>query len=111
LLLVGYLLHRKRRPMGKILMTLGGVYLMQGYQQRPKDDKKEKETAGPDGEDWYPTMAAPYGAHWVVTADGQRILMPAHQYQQYYPPNAAALPAKRETADPIAQLADEIYQG
>jgi hypothetical protein len=106
---IGYWMVRRKKPYGKALMTLGGLLFVQAYQNRPKDaDKKEtpdkKETAGPDGQPYQ--LATPYGAQWVVTADGRQILMPARQPQHYEP---IALPPRRETADPIAQTADEIY--
>ena len=111
MIVIGYWMVRKHKPYGKALMTLGGLLFVQAYQNRPKDgdkketsDKDKKETSGPD---WQPyQLATPYGAQWVVTADGRQILVPAQQLQSY---ERTALPPRRETADPIAQTADEIY--
>ncbi len=108
---VGYALSRKQKPYGKTLMALGGMVLMQGYQNRPKDKDKDKEGEAKKetkGFDWQEQTAfpAPYGARWIVTEDGRHILMPARQYEQYQP---NALPPKREKADPIGQMADAIY--
>jgi hypothetical protein len=106
---VGYALSRKQKPYGKTLMALGGMVLMQGYQNQPKDKDKSTETKKETkGFDWQEQTAfpAPYGAQWVVSADGRHILMPARQYEQYQP---NALPPKREKADAIGQMADAIY--
>jgi hypothetical protein len=106
---IGYWMVRRSKPYGKALMTLGGLLFVQAYQNRPKDaDTKgtadKKETSGPDWQQYQ--LSAPYGAQWVVTADGRQILMPARQPQHY---ERGALPPRRETADPVAQTADEIY--
>lgn len=108
---VGYALSRKQKPYGKTLMALGGMVLMQGYQNQPKyketekDTEAKKETKGFDAQELN-ALTAPYGAQWVVTADGRHILMPARQYENY---QRNALPPKRERADGISQMADAIY--
>lgn len=99
LLLIGYMLTRRRNPHGKTLMALGGYLFMNNFMNKPKDEKKE-ETAGP-GE-------IPGGSQWVVTPDGQWVLMPAWQSQQYRETAAPALPAR--TTDGIAaQTLEDVY--
>ncbi|HSN99370.1 MAG TPA: hypothetical protein VLS89_13835, partial [Candidatus Nanopelagicales bacterium] len=63
------------------------------------DEDKEKEAAGP-GWDAIP-------GQWVVSPDGQRVLIPNWQFQSRQDTAAPALPQR--TTDAAAQMADEVY--
>lgn len=100
LLLIGYMLTRRRNPHGKTLMALGGYLFMNGFMNKPKEAKKKADTAGFDD--------VPGGGQWVVTPEGQWVLMPAWQSQQYRETAAPALPAR--TTDGIAaQTLEDVY--
>lgn len=106
---IGYLLVRKKKPYGRTLMTIGGLLLVQAYQNRPKTDEKTDKPKGDTTETkgFEPAQfAAPYGARWVVTADGRQVLVPVRQLEHYERPG---LPERRDMADAVARTADEIY--
>ena len=105
LLLVGYFLWKRRNPHGKTMMALGGFLFMQGFTNRPKkeDEEGENKETGAPGWDYQPA------GQWVVTPDGQRVLMPGWQWQRYHDTAAPALTPQRASVDPMMQVVEEIY--
>jgi len=74
----GYLLMRKNKLYGRTLMTLGGLYLVQSYRNRPKDSTQQtkSDTAGPA------YWNIPQGSRWVTLEDGRQLLVSAEQWKQ-----------------------------
>jgi hypothetical protein len=89
MLLVGYFLARRGNAHGRTLMALGGFLFMQGFMNRPAESEAKSGETGAPG-------ALPEG-QWVVTPDGQRVLVPAWQWQRY--------------EDAAGQVVNEIYNG
>ena len=112
LLLVGYVLAKRRNPHGKTLMALGGYLFVNGFQNQPpevaKPDKKPF-APGEAGSPWWDWQ--PPAAQWVVTPDGQRVLMPASQYHRAYQDAAAPglSQGQRASNDAVNHVVDEIY--
>jgi len=106
----GYFMLRKGKPIGRTLMTIGGLLFVQAYQNRPKTDEKDDKAKKDDAKEtkgFEPMQfAPPYGSRWVVTADGRQVLVPARQLEHYERPG---LPERRDMADAVARTADEIY--
>lgn len=101
MLLVGYMLARRRNPHGKTLMALGAYLFMNNFMNRPK----EEESPDVQGPGW---DLLQHGGQWVVTPDGQRVLMPAGQWQQYAKDTAApALSQGRR--DGVNQVVEDVY--
>ena len=113
LLLVGYALAKRRNPHGKTLMALGGYLFVNGFQNQPPEAQKPPEkksfTPGEAGSPWWNWQ--PSEAQWVVTPDGQRVLMPASQYHRAYQDAAAPALAQAKYAgnDAVNRVVDEIY--
>lgn len=103
MLLVGYMLARRGNPHGKTLMALGGYMFMNNFMNRPKDDN---DTQGPatTSTGWQ-YLAQPPAGHWVVTPDGQWVLMPGQPTSDTAAP---ALPPAR-AGEGLSQMVDEIY--
>ncbi|HZX00741.1 MAG TPA: hypothetical protein VFF45_00710 [Bacilli bacterium] len=107
LLLVGYMLWKRRNPHGKTMMALGGFLFMQGFMNRPKKEEGENKETGAPG--WDYSWQPPPG-QWVVTPDGQRVLMPAPQWQRYQDTSGPALQQRTGSGvDPMMQVVEEIY--
>jgi hypothetical protein len=94
LLLVGYALAKRKNPHGKTLMALGGYLFINGFSNQPKTEQTPpgKKSQGEAGSPWW-DWQAPAG-QWVVTPDGQRVLMPAMQWQRYQDAGAPVLPER-----------------